>query len=214
MSVNQSPILIAGPPRCGTTMLAGLMLSLEDIWVGRARTTMYPGSNPDIATENLDIKNLMKRDARNLHYTNWQTPFPEQPVEWYDLKEEIEELIPDDTRWFVKTSWTLTFHEFWKQAYPSALWVFPIREVRQIVKSMKRHPGMRRRSDQMQRSFVDALVKRQDLVRREVLNSIDVDVFLISKGDKYEISSFLNFIDTPIDWEVINKWIEPGRMQG
>ena len=211
--IDQQPILIAGPPRCGTTMLAGLIMSLEDVWVGRARTTMYPGSNPEIATENLDIKDIMKREARNLHYLNWKVPLPQHPEQWNGVKEEIEQLVSADTKWLVKTSWTLILYKFWMDAYPNALWIFPIRGERSIVKSMKRHPGMRRRSDKQQRSFVKALQERQDLVRSSVKNYTDVDVFKVSNGDESEIQSFLNFISIPVDKAKINKWIEPGRMK-
>ena len=60
--INQKPILIAGCPRSGTTMLAGL-LHYHGVWVGRSRTTMYPGSNSNFGSENLDIKEIMKQEG-------------------------------------------------------------------------------------------------------------------------------------------------------
>ena len=61
--IRQDPILIAAPPRSGTTMLAGL-LYYHGMWVGRSRTTMYPGTNSEFGSENIDIKNIMKKRKR------------------------------------------------------------------------------------------------------------------------------------------------------
>ncbi len=217
MAINQTPILIASPPRCGTVLLAGL-LHYHNVWIGRARTTRYPGTNPELGVENIDIKEIMKREGTKLGYKNWSSIFPKQPKHWNGLKEEIESFVPEDRQWLVKTSWTLVLYEFWKQAYPDALWVFPIRNEKAILDSMNRHPGMRRRSDKVMMAFIQVLQKCQlDIIYckedHRVKNTLLVDVKKVSQKDKGEIERFFNFVNIPINWDAVNKWIEPGRMK-
>lgn len=213
MAVDQKPILISGPPRCGTTMLAGL-IAPHGVWVGNARTTWYPGTNPEFAAENQDIKGVLKRFTKNeLGYRNWRVPLPEQPDEFPGMKEEIEAFVPDDQRWLVKTSWTVLLHKFWKDAYPQAYWILPKRERMSILKSVKRHPRMARRPIRMSSRFVHALQKRQHKIADQVANRIWVDVLRISRNDKSEIEKLFQFLQIEPDFEKINKWIEPGRMR-
>ena len=55
--IRRDPILIAAPPRSGTTMLAGLFYK-HGVWVGRTCTTMYPETNSDFGSENIDISKI------------------------------------------------------------------------------------------------------------------------------------------------------------
>jgi len=149
------------------------------------------------------------------------------------LKEEIESFVPEGRQWLVKTSWTLVLNEFWRQAYPDALWILPYRSARAILDSMKRHPGMRKRSDRVKLAFIKALQIRQSEIKnamettvfeyhdmedilavdRDVKNSLIVDVKKVSQKDEEEIERFFNFVNIPINWEAVNKWIEPERMK-
>ena len=212
MAINQQPILIASPPRSGTVLLAGL-LHHHGVWIGRARTTRYPGTNPELGVENIDIKEIMKREGLKLGYKNWGAVLPAQSKHWNGLKEEIESFVPEDRLWLVKTSWTLVLYEFWKQAYPDALWVFPMRNETAILNSMNRHPGMKKRSDTVKMSFIRALQLCQSEVDCEVKNSLIVDVKKVAQKDKYEIRRFFDFVNILINWKIIDNWIEPWRMK-
>ena len=219
MAVNQQPILIASPPRSGTVLLAGL-LHYHNVWIGRARTTRYPGTNPELGVENIDIKEIMKREGAKLGYKNWGAVLPNLsrdtyfPRDWYGLKKEIELFVPEDKQWLVKTSWTLVLHEFWKQAYPDALWILPVRNKIAILDSMNRHPGMMKRSDVVKLGFIEALQTRQTKVFREVKNSTFIDVKKVSQKDEKELHKFFGFVGiSPVNWKKVNKWIEPGRMK-
>lgn len=217
--INQEPILIAGPPRSGTTMIAGLF-SLHGVWIGRGRTTMYPGTNPDFVSENQDIKAVMKELANKVGYKNWDTPLPdldlkEEEVKY--MKELIEGYVPDNRRWLVKTAWTLIFSDFWRKAYPDALWVFPDRDVDLVIGSMNRHPGMAKRSDKIKKSFVRHLfirqVKLMDLMSG-VGRYMTANAKKISERNTVEINELLDLIgiDTP-KWGEINDWIQPSIMR-
>jgi len=205
--IHQTPIFIAGPPRSGTTMLAGLFAK-HNVWVGRAKTTDYPGTNSDFGSENIDIKNIMKREAMRQHYHNWRVPLPEGKLD-ASIKDEIEAFVPESTRWLVKTSWTLTFHEFWNTAYPEAYWVLPCRGEEVVVNSMNRHPSMRKRPDNMKRKFVHALQTRQKYVNSNFNRTLMVNMYKVSRRDKETIENLFEFVEELLDWDVVNQWIEP-----
>ena len=71
---NYDPILIAGPPRSGITMMSGIF-HYHGVWIGPARTTKYPKSNSSLGTENIDIKKYLKSLLDG--YKNWNTPLPD-----------------------------------------------------------------------------------------------------------------------------------------
>jgi len=214
MAINQQPILIASPPRCGTVLLAGLLYH-HGVWIGCSRTTQYPGTNPELGVENIDIKEIMKREGAKQGYKNWGALLPNrlQGLDWREVKKEIEKFVPENTRWLVKTSWTLALYKFWKQAYPDALWVLPARSKEAILDSMNRHPGMLKRADDVKMKFIQALQNRQFEVARQERYNLFVDVKKVSQKDKDEIELFFKFVNIKIDWEVVNNWIEPGRMK-
>jgi len=211
--IDQSPIFIAGPPRSGTVMLAGL-LYYHDIWIGRTRTTRYPGTNPELGVENLDIKNIMKREGFRVNYHNWAIPFPGSLLQHeHAVKREIETHVPQETRWLVKTSWTLTFFDFWNRAYPNALWIFPTRSPQAILDSMNRHPGMMKRPNHMKKEFIVALHACQREAKRVVKHSLFVDVKKIAQKDQKEIKTFFDFVNIPINKTKVDEWIQPERMK-
>lgn len=212
MAVNQIPILIASPPRCGTVLLAGL-LHYHNVWIGRSRTTRYPGTNPELGVENIDIKEIMKREGAKLGYKNWNPLFPKGMKDIVSVKKEIESFVPENRRWLVKTSWTLAFSDFWNWAYPDALWILPMRDKNGILDSMNRHPGMQKRSNSVKLAFIQGLQSKQTEVSIFTKNSLIVDVKKVSQKDEGEIERFFNFVNIPINWDVVNKWIEPERMK-
>lgn len=163
-----NPIIIAAPPRSGTTMVAGL-LKKHGIWVGKARVTKYPESNSLIATENQDIKKLMKILAGVFEYRNWNAGLPKMQVNdaekwgcW--LRSEITKIVPDNTVWLIKTAWTLIFYDIWKAAFPDAKWIIIDRRISYIIKSVKRHPVMCRHSGSKLKRYINALKKKQAVI--------------------------------------------------
>lgn len=213
---DQSPILIAGPPRSGTTMLAGLLYYHNGVWIGRSRKTKYPGTNSDFGSENLDIKDIMKRLAAQLIYQNWHTPLPDTPLIWHirdRLKDDIESFVPENTRWLVKTSWLLAFHKAWDAIYPEAVWIFPKRSEESILDSMNRHPSMRKRPDNMKRKFIQALHARQSETKSIVHNCIDIDVYKLSQQNRQEVQRLFDFLGSEVNWKVVNEWLDPKAMK-
>jgi hypothetical protein len=205
--IRQNPILIAAPPRSGTTMLAGL-LHKHGVWVGRARTTMYPGTNSDFGSENIDIKNVFQSAAKKAGYQNWTTPFPAFGSCRF-LKKEIEEFVPQDRRWLVKTSWCLIYWHFWRQAYPKARWVFPTRDTLKIVDSMNRHPGMRWHPDGEKRQYIAHLLRNASEVIASGAHYHYVDIERLADRDPETINALFLFLRMKPDYKIIDEWIQP-----
>lgn len=204
--IRQDPILIAAPPRSGTTMLAGLIY-YHGVWIGRSRTTMYPGTNSNFGSENLDIKHIFKQIAKEIGYQNWDVPFPVVDLS-KDVKDRIEHFVPENTPWLVKTSWVLVFWQFWHKAYPKARWLFPLRKTKKIVNSMNRHPGMRRHSTGKKREFIQALDHSRELAKRHVLFH-EFGIERIAKRDRREIDTLFTFLDLEPNYTIIDDWINP-----
>lgn len=207
-NVNQSPILIAGPPRSGTTLLAGLF-GKHGVWIGRGRTTMYPGTNPKFVSENQDIKGVFKQAAKKEGYTNWQVP-----VGYLDgiflEKDKIEQFVPENKVWLIKTSWNLIFSAELRLMYPEAFWILPWRDKKDIVDSMNRHPGMAKRQDSVKGKFVDNLQSIQkEIGCGGVKHSIFVETKNLSQISHSEIIKLFGFVGIMPDWEIINEWIKP-----
>jgi len=209
--IRQDPILIASPPRCGTTMLAGL-LYYHGVWVGKARTTQYPGSNSNFGSENTDIKKIFQDHARSLGYAHWETPFPQFGSD-LPFKKKIESFVPEDTTWLVKTSWCLMYWEFWVKAYPNAKWVFPTRDTLKIVDSMNRHPGMKRHKDGQKCQYIAHLLRAAGKVIDAKVNYTFVDVEGLADRDPAVIGDLFRFLEIKPDYKVIGDWIKPEMLK-
>lgn len=207
--LRNDPILIAGPARSGTTMLAGL-ISKHGVWVGRGRTTRYPETNSNVVSENQDIKNLMKSAD---DYKNWTLPLPAKATFDKSLMDELRVLVPDDQRWLVKTSWLLIHIWFWLDNFPDAKWILPQRDIKDIISSTERHPAMRRKHVQKRGNFIHALKYRQKQVFSEANNVHWVDVQLVSQQDPEEIEKLFDFLNIELDWKIVKKFIEIGKMK-
>jgi hypothetical protein len=209
--VNQQPILIAGPPRSGTTLLAGL-LAKHGIWIGRGRTTNYPGTNPEFVSENQDIKKIFKQAAKAEGYTNWQVPVPYLYGKALE-QNDIEQYVPDGKRWLLKTSWNLIFSRSLIEFYPEALWVLPWRDRELIFDSMNRHPGMARRQDSVKKKFIRDLQSKQKMIAATDRNSIFVDISKLAQISSSELVKLFGFVGIRPDWKTIEEWIQPERMR-
>lgn len=204
---RKDPILIAAPPRSGTTMIAGL-LGKHGVWIGRGRTTKFPGTNPKFVSENQDIKKVFKRVAAQWKYENWNTPFPDFG-RMTALVPEIEKFVPDNTPWLVKTSWNLIFWKFWFYNYPEARWVFPRRDTLKIVDSMNRHPAMQLRPDAVKHRYISHLLQNTLLLTNSGVNYTVVDVEQLASQDDDAIDVLFDFVGLEPDFAIINEWLDP-----
>ncbi len=186
--------------------------------MGRSRTTMYPGTNSDFGSENIDIKNIMKVLAKKQGYKNWELPFPNPAINGTMMlqevtKHKIEKFVPEDTPWLVKTSWCLLFWEFWVNAYPEARWVFPTRDSVKIIDSMNRHPGMRKHSDGIKHQYVAHLLRAAGKLIDEKVNYIFVPIEDLADRYPVVIEDLFRFLEIKPDHTIIEDWIKPEMLK-
>jgi len=202
-----SPILIAGPPRCGTTMIAGLLYR-HGVWVGQARLTRYPGTNSNFGSENISIKRYLK--SLYPEYRNWNTPLPDM-VNVPDFKDQIESLVNESGPWLVKTSNILMTWRLWKEAWPDAKWILPIRPLENIVDSAMRHPAMKKHGRKRISKYIIALQQRQALVASHSMSNgntiyfLDVDKLV---NNPEEARPLIEFCGLEFDEGIVNNWID------
>ena len=211
--VRQDPILIAAPPRSGTTMLAGLF-HYHGVWVGRARTSQFPWTNSNFGSENIDIKSVMKEMAVEMNYKNWETPFPNPfGFDQDQNKRRVELFVPENVLWLVKTSWCLVFWEFWRKAYPEARWVFSTRDTLKIVDSMNRHPGMKNHPDGVKHQYIANLLRAASDVIDSGAKYTFVDMEGLADRDEYVVEDLFQFLEIKPDYSVIKDWIKPEMLK-
>ena len=210
-NVNQSPILIAGPSRSGTTLLAGL-LGKHGVWIGRGTPTKYPETNPNFVSENQDIKFVFKQAAKKEGYINWRAPIPYMNGAYLE-KEDIEQFVPGGKRWLIKTSWNLIFAAVLKDWYPNAFWILPWRNKELILDSMNRHPGMAKRSDEVKGKVICYLQSMEKEIFAKSQYAIFSDTKAVSQKKEGELVKLFGFVGIKPDWSVIDEWIQPEIMK-
>ena len=210
MTNNYDPILIAGPPRSGSTMAAGLLIK-HGVWVGEAYPTPYKNTNSNIGTENPDLKKLHFKYKNQMNYRNWQVPLPLQPNEDYGwFKQQVLSLVDTDGPWLVKTAWLVIFWSVWANAFPDAKWVLLDRPAEDIANSVIRHPKMKARGHETAYNFALALQERQKELAPYV-NHIFIDTTKLGQGDMNEFHKLMNFCNIKPNENVAKDFIKPNR---
>ncbi len=193
------PILIASPTRSGTTMIAGLLYH-HGAWIGEAKVTRAPETNPLLGTENTEIKEYLKRTPVN---------YPS-----LDFRRDVFMFLDTDGPWLVKTAQNLLKWPLWDRAFPAAKWILPLRSTEAIVESAMRHPGMLRRGAAEQRKRVEHLKGLQQDVARSCVNVLWINAHDIAMKDAKITGDLFNFCELALDLEVWDSWIEPERWHG
>lgn len=205
--MKYDPILIAGPPRTGSTMLAGLLYH-HGVWIGEARVTKFKKTNSNIGAENTEIKNYLK-DIFNRH-NNWnRLPLPEIGNTLVnDFKSKILSIVNSSSPWLVKTSGILYDFELWNEAFSNAKWLFPSRPFKDIMSSFNRHPKMKKRKHKKQ--YVLELWRRRDeLINKYQINYKWVYPDEFMKGSNKHAREVIEFCDLKFDEGIFNNWIKP-----
>jgi hypothetical protein len=211
--IHKKPVFIAGSPRSGTTMLAGLLV-LHGFWVGESGVTKDPNSNSLIATENIPIKRSMVEQLNSINYKNRGVPFPSvETVDKLDLDSVwnvVQKVLPNEQRWMFKTSGLLLFYKFWSEKFPEALWVLPRRDKQAVVDSIRRHPRMKFNSTT--EAFVEAAFERQIEVYEYVDHSMFVPTKEVANLNMELIQEYFDFCQVKMDERIVRDFVKPEMM--
>ena len=191
-----SPILVAGPARAGTTMVAGLVM-YHGVWIGESRVTRAPETNPLVGTENVHIKKYLRGIPSQGHIS--------------DFKNEVLHLVKTQDRWLVKTAQLLLKWRHWNKHFPDAKWLLTMRSPEAIVKSAMSHPGMKNKGESYHERRVQILQMLQDEVEKKCANSHRINVGAMAGGDKEVSRKAIEFCNLDFDQDVWKNWIDPDR---
>lgn len=141
------PIIVAGPPRSGTSLTTGL-IALSGAWYGRC----VPGTeyNPKGFYEHIVLREkickplLSRRGLSKLGQGDLRTD-KLQPEPF--LRENVFRIIRRegwiDQPWVYKNSKALLIWQVYQKAFPNAHWVFTDRPLEKVVDSLERAPFMK-----------------------------------------------------------------------
>jgi len=208
------PILITGPPRSGTSMIAGL-IHFHGAWIGEAEGTRYPGSNTDLGTENPDFKMIIRDILKKNGIHEWNIyPLPGKSVKLHDFRGTILNYVHTSGPWLIKTAGLLYYPDLWLEAFPKAKWVFPRRQLEDIVLSFRRHPSMRKRKNV--KEYVEALWERQDAIAESGATHFWVfpDQFMLDDKDEGHARSLVEFCGLRFDKDIFRNWVDPRMWHG
>lgn len=212
--VQMAPILIAGPPRSGSTMTAALLIK-HGVWIGNSRVTPFPQTNSLIGTENGDIKAIHKRHKNNQRYLNWATPLPsEVPEDPKTFKEKVLDIVDTDGKWLVKTAWLVIYWKMWNAAFPDARWVLLKRPATESANSVLRHPRMKKRGYKTAINFMKALQQRQKAIESGVHNSIYIETGKLAGKDHTEFQKLMRFCGIEPDLTIFEDFVNPEKWHG
>ena len=211
--IDSRPIFIAGSPRSGTTMLAGL-LKLHGVWVGESRVTIDPASNSLIGTENIPIKKAMGKLLHDIGYTNRKIPFPsETDMDQLDhdtVWKVLFDVVPHNKKWLYKSAGLLIFYKQFIEKFPEARWVLPRRNPQDIVDSIKRHAYMKFNADT--KDFVEYVLKHQFSVEEAVNHSMSINSKEVANLNMEVIEQYFNFCEVEMDEKIVCEFVNPKMM--
>lgn len=200
------PIFVAGPARCGTTMITGL-LHYHGCWVGHAKVTKAKDTNPPFGSENVALKQFLRKTDASANPVKCKTMF-EALMEGDPIPYE------GDRPWVVKTAQLLIKQELMMKMYPGATWLLPYRPFDDIINSALRHPGMS--NDRKQRENVAnihiGLQERLVLTGETYHTWVDVDA--MGRGSMEEARRVVEFCGLDFIHDVWEQWIQPERWHG
>lgn len=193
-NMQLAPILIAGPTRCGTTMLAGL-LHFHGVWIGEARITAYPQTNSLIGTENTEIKKFLKKWGGG--------PF-------HEFREQLLHHVHTDGRWLLKTVQILYNRQSFERAFPDATWLLPARPVDDIVASQILHPGMPGSRAAREKKVRWCIDQQEKVTGRRLW----LDMDRMARGDEEEARKAVEFCGIEFAPEIWRDWVKPEMWHG
>lgn len=201
--------LIAGVPRSGTSMIAGL-LSKHGVWTGKciAEDVFNPlgyFENKQIVriVKDLFIENGFKArsDSKILTKAKVKKYFP-------DLRSKITEVVGNTPVWLYKDSKLLLISDFMMEAFPEATWILPYRNTECIFSSVKKKWSRRPRvTEQSINEMIIRLRRLQDNIAERVEHMWVNSDFIISNEGYAE--TFINSCGFEFNSEEYKQFIKP-----
>lgn len=204
--MSLGPFLIAGPPRSGTSMTAGL-LAAHGVHVGHFKGPH--ADNPKGGYENAVAKAVMKCElARSGYDLNPIRIEPTTMLPCPTFGEEIDAALPGSP-WLVKEFRILMTWPLWAEHFPEATYIFTRRPIDDVVASMKAHRVISKRGpDAALRRWVEWSYERQDEIAAAHPH-IYVDVDRLWDRDLGTALGMIESLGLTFDEAATLAWIDP-----
>lgn len=201
------PILVAAPPRSGTSMIAGL-LHHHGVQVGEFRANK---DNPRGGFENIHIKKVVKDQLKKNGYD--LNPIYIQPTTFKNdlqFRENALKFIPDSTKpWLFKEFRVLMTWPLWYKYFPNSIYVLNRRNIQDNLKSMQNHHLISKRgSTRALRFWIEWARERQEEIAK-YCSHVWVDVDKIWAGDLSEAKKVIEACSIEFDEQTTKEWINP-----
>lgn len=174
------PILIAGPARCGSSLVAGF-LHHHGVWAGASAQSGY---------ENREISGFLKSFRGK----------DEMP----EFRERVLSISEASSPWLVKSVGNLTKCSFWLRYFPEALWVLPWRPTEEIVESSMKHPTLQK----VGREERERIAKWHQSIQARLYHSANYSMYVstgaLAKKSPREANNLLTFCN--IDTDTSDLW--------
>ena len=207
------PILVAAPPRCGTSMVAGLLVH-HGVQVGYHRGPH--NDNPKGGFENEPIKRFIKDELasngydlnpiRHIHMGEYVYNFESNPA----FKDIVEDAIEDPgSPWIFKEFRILMTWLQWMRYFPNAVYVLNRRNKADNLQSMKVHPAISKRGPvEDLEAWIDWAHHRQEEIADKCPH-VWCDVDKVWQGDMDEARKVVEGCGLTFDEQVAKEWIDP-----
>lgn len=213
--MKNSPVLITGVPRSGTSLTAGL-IRLSGIFFGDT----IPGNqnNPKGFHEHAPIRNqIIKPFLKKLHRDPMgQRPLPDPALMRKEvipgLREKLETLlgVTKGERWSLKEPKLLLMAPPFMKALPDAQWVLVRREDEDILDSVMRTNFMRAYSTKEEwRPWMEYHLQRIEEIKRSSAPWIQFWPQKALDGDWAEVNKLEEFLGVKIPYREAMALMEP-----
>lgn len=207
------PILIAAPPRSGTSLLASFLAACG-VHVGE--TVPSDSGNPYGYYESTFLVELNKAILKaNGQRGKSEPPMLADPVLPFDLQAVAREEAQRDAPWLFKDSKTLRVWRVWADAFPGAKWLLPRRDITAIVDSMSRHPVWARRGGANYfQKCAQAFAAEQTVLAEHVRYAEFIDANELASGDETVAEDVCQFVGVRYKPDALGTVLHPEAWHG
>lgn len=172
------------------------LLHLHGVWIGKARATASPETNPPVGTENMQIKRYLRAGR------------------FSNFRDDLMAMVETDGRWLVKAANVMNAAEHWKLHFPGTWWLCPQRELDDIVRSRMLHPGTSGKGEAGNRSVALNQIRMQDRLIASTDRCLAYPASILCsggpEGEKVAAEIF-RFVEIDFDPVIYHDWVDPGR---
>lgn len=214
--MKDSPIIITGCARSGTSMVAGI-INMHNVWGGDlAGATKF--NQKGMFENRVIINSLIKPYLRSIGADAMgQNPLPMQSKVLLtdDWDHKVYKIIEkqgypsDEPLWFFKAAKAALIWKVWNQAFPKARWLIVRRDDEDIINSCINAPFMRNNKTREEwQNWINYHKERFEEIKYECASVTEVWSKNIVVGNYDQISKFLENLGIEFNSDSIEEFVD------